>query len=158
MSEWDWLPPLLQLGEFANFDAFIDAAYDCFRADFVESKPTLLGKVVLHAGPRKPGDREDGFYHITSSTGPWGRKEDVPRCERIRYPRALIEAVPSPRVHAWRDPYRKNRLHITLPDFSYLVVLEEKRASWMLITAYPIYATHQQRGLRKRWEAGDQIC
>jgi hypothetical protein len=159
MSDADWLPELLALETFGNdLDEYYEAAYGCFCDDFVANRPTLLGKPVMPGRPGESGARET-FEHFTTSDTPWGRKLDPMRCQRVRYPLALIQAVPSDRVRAWREPHRKgHRLHITLPDFCYLVVLHERPKLYILVTAYPVFGEHKRKSLAKKCASMRRVC
>ena len=159
--EDDWLPALLLLDDYGgDWQRYIEAVYDAFVWDFVDSKPTIQAK--RFALKRHPllQDKEATFWHITSE----GAKEDerVPdlrRCERIRWPRALIEASGTAKVAEWVQERRnkqgvmEKRLVIALPDFSYLVILSDRGEYVLLWTAYVLEYENQRRKYRSEYEA-----
>lgn len=94
------LPPLLLLEDFGhNWDEYFEAIYKIFCRDFVVSKPNFEGKrFALKKHPMIKG-KEATFWHIISE----GRLEDnrlpdLRRCERIGWPRPIIEAFRTKQV------------------------------------------------------------
>jgi len=109
----------------------------------------------LKKHPRVRGYSATFWHFITEGTVPEPQREPVEeRCERIRWPRPIIDAVDSQRVRCWTNT-RKGRLRIllALPDFSYLVVLADRGDYVLPWTAYPVTQLHRQRKLRREWEA-----
>jgi hypothetical protein len=151
VSHPDWLPPLVHLEDFGgDWARYEEAIYRCFVEDFVDLQPHLGGKPVkLKAGAPLAG-KHYTFWHLISE-GPQ-EDEQVPdprRCERIRWPRAMIEAADSGKILRWPTQRRgKQRLLLALPDFSYLVVLSAHRSYYVLWTAYPVERSHRQRKLQ----------
>jgi len=151
----DWLPPLVRLDDYGGYwDRYEEALYQHFQDDFLESRPEAITKPVSIRHHPKYKGKEWAFWHLISS----GRIEqerlpDFRRCERIRWPRPLIESWGEDRVRAWeKGPKRDRRLLIALLDFSYLVVLASKRDHLVLITAYCIEQAHERRKLEREWE------
>lgn len=72
----------------------------------------------------------------------------------------MIEAVARGDARMWRATKKnakgkkKTRVHVSLPDFSHLIVLTETKQKMLLVTAYPITQKHQRGKLQKAW-AGD---
>lgn len=159
MSHPDWLPPLVCLedhgGDWQRYEA---ALYEVFRDDFVNARPSVEGQNVVYR--RRPLVRchENTFWHLISTGRPGDlRIRDRSRCERIRWPRAVIDAHPSPDVRAWRSKRGSDtNLVVALPDFSYVVILGHRRGSFLLLTAYPVERRHRRRKLRKEWEKNQQ--
>ena len=95
-----WLPPLVLLESFGgNWTEYIEEVYAQFKRDFVDSKPSFRGvRMGLKRYPMEQG-KEGTFWHMTSE----GKVEadrlpDLRRCERIGWPRTLIEKVPCDEV------------------------------------------------------------
>lgn len=152
-----WLPPLIFLHDYGgDWDAYVEVIYGHFRADFVEHRPSLNGRrCCITTAPVSAG-KEATFWHITSEGKiEEERTPDLRRCERIRWPRPLIEAFPCGRILAWRVKRGKKwRLNLAPTDFSYLVVLAELTHSVLLITAFWVEQGHQRRKLNREWETG----
>lgn len=151
----DWLPPLVLLTDFGgNWDRYLEEIYQYFWRDFVDSRPQLGGKrFALKRHPLLEG-KEATFWHLITS-GPLEdeRLPDLRRCERVRWPRALIEAVGSVRVRWWRNERQgEARVVISLTDFSYVTVLADRGSYVLLWTAYCVEQEHRREKLRKEWE------
>lgn len=150
-----WPPDLVPLaatgGDWAHY---CDRLYGEFHRDFVASRPEFMGKRVGVSRNRIIENKEAAFWHcISSGDIEDERLPDLRRCECIRWPRRLIEAVGTDRVRWWREKQgRKRRVYVALEDFSYLVVLEEMSTHCVLVTAYPIEQEHARRKLKNRCE------
>jgi len=78
---------------------------------------------------------------------------DLRRCERIRWPRAIIDALGTHRVAAWANERRGDRrVVIALPDFTYAVILADRGDYIMLWTAYSVDAAYRRKQMRAEWE------
>ena len=62
----DWLPPLVLLQEYnGDWNQYIEAVYDYFKVDFIDSKPQFHGITIrLKRYPLLDG-KEATFWHIT---------------------------------------------------------------------------------------------
>jgi len=156
----DWLPPLVLLQEYdGDWKRYIEAVYDCFKVDFIDSKPRFRNKTIrLKRYPLLDG-KEATFWHITSE----GKQEDkrVPdfrRCERIRWPRPIIEHYNDDSVRCWSNiranARRRNERRIVLwfYDEDYVVVLAARRRYMLLWAAYYVSWGHTRRKLLKDYE------
>lgn len=155
-TEPQWPPELVEMSESGNdWGRYCDALYDIFHGDFIARSTKFLGKHVTV----RPKDVASGkalrFWHVISE-GPDedARLTNLRRCECIRWPRRIIEAVGTERVKWWRERRERDlRTHVALADFSYLVVLAESPNVCVLITAYPIADGHSRKRLARRFEA-----
>lgn len=153
----DWLPPLVCLedhgSEWARYFNEVKARYA--RSLGERPWPSFEGRRVTCKRHPVLDGVEATFWHIVS-TGDGGedaRETDLRRCERIEWPRALLEAVGTDRVVVWRTRRgADDRVLIALVDFSYVVVLGDRRAYLILITAYPVDREHQRARLRREAE------
>lgn len=154
-----WLPPLVLLAEYdGEWDRFLEAVYEFFRQDFLTSRAQWNGAPVgVKRNPVEKG-KEAGFWHLISE----GRTEkeripDIRRCERIRWPRPVIEERDLGRVKCWRNRRgHEGRIVIALGDFSYVVVLAPRRGYILLWTAYCVENEHRRAKLRKEYEAAQK--
>jgi hypothetical protein len=137
-----------------DWNVYCEMLYDVFRRDFIASSTTFQGAHVTASPKRTEKGKASTFWHIISE----GREESdrlasFRRCECIGWPSPILGAAGTERVRWWRERRgRSRRVFVALPDFSYLVVLEELKSHCVLITAYPIERPHQRRNLASRYE------
>jgi hypothetical protein len=150
-----WLPPLLRLEDYGgDWESYIEAVYLGFRSDFVISCPSIQGR--RWAVKRHPlvNGREATFQHLVSvGADEEQRLPDLRRCERIRWPRAVIDALGTQRVVAWANERRRDRrVVIALPDFTYAVILADRGDHIMLWTAYVVDKAYRRKQMQAEWE------
>ena len=81
------------------------------------------------------------------------RTPDLRRCERIQWPKPVIENESDPNVKYWVAVKRgENRIHLWLEDEDYVVVLAERKRFLLLWTAYLVTRPHTERKLRREYE------
>jgi len=155
-NDTSWLPPLVHLEDFGgNWERYVSKVYAYFYEDFVRSRPTFSGTPCRIDSRREKDGRESTFWHLISegSTEP-ERRPDLRRCERIRWIRPMIEAASCNCVKWWKN-HRKGqkRIVIAIEDFSYVVVLAERRNYVLLWTAYCVEHLRRRQQLEKEYEA-----
>lgn len=154
-SSPDWLPPLVLFSEYdGNWESYLDALYALFKDDFIYSKPVFQGKQLgLKRYPLSQG-KEATFWHMTSEgSDEESRIPDFRRCERVRWPKPVIENDSDPAVKVWRNQRgRENRICLWLVQENYLVVLADRGRYILPWTAYLVEKPHQQRKLKKEFE------
>ena len=151
-----WLPPLVLFQEYnGNWERYVDILYRYFKKDFVDSSPTFRdNRLALKRHPMEQG-KEATFWHLISE----GRVEDerlpdLRRCERIRWPRPIIEHADDPLIKVWENKRKgEKRICIWFEDVEYLVVLALRKGYILLWTAYPVTRPHRKRKLQKEYEA-----
>ena len=156
MAQPPWLPDLELLqsysGNWANYE---EALYQLFLDDFVRRSTYFRGsKIALKRHPEFKG-KSATFWHITSEGKVENeRTPDLRRCERIRWPRPLIENCNDAEVKVWEE-MRNNelRVHIWLEQMDYLLVLAVRNGYYVLWTAFYIDHPHQRKKYEKRFEA-----
>ncbi len=150
MAAKDWLPSLIEFSSCGgSWDRYLEVIYAAFREDFVNSKPLFRGRRLgLKRHPEYAG-KEATFWHlITEGAVEADRTPDFRRCERIRWPRPVIENEADVEVLVWSESRgsRDNRIHLYLPNERYLVVLSDRGNYILPWTAY--YVQHEN-GHRK---------
>ena len=151
-----WLPGLVLLNDYnGNWERYLEVIYNFFTRDFVDDQPTFQGKkLALKRHPMYEG-KEATFWHIIQEGEiEEARTPDIRRCERIRWPRPVIENSNDPDVKIWeniRD--HEPRVCILLDSEDYLVVIARRQGYDLFWTAYPITWPHQKRKLIKEYEA-----
>jgi hypothetical protein len=151
-----WLPPLVQLADYeGDWNSYLQAIYTFFEQDFVKNCPSFHGmKMQLKRQPVIEG-KEATFWHIISE----GKEEkdripDFRRCERIRWPRPLIENGKEPPLKIWSNVRKgEERICLWLEEAEYLVVLAKRSGYILLWTAYTTPQPHQKRKLQIEYEA-----
>jgi hypothetical protein len=156
----EWLPEIIPLSEHGgDFPAYLRAVYRVFRRDFVSSQPVFRSRRCFCDSRRDVDGMECGFWHIITD----GRVEDerVPnmrRCERIAWPRAIIEASDSSFVRVWESDRkrpgegRQSRISLAPADFSYVVVLKPTAKAYILVTAFYVENDYQREKRRREYE------
>ncbi len=154
---YDWIPPLIMFSEYENnWKLYVQALYQCFENDFIKSTPRFRGRPL--ALKRHPiiNDKEATFWHmISQGEDEQERTPDFRRCERIRWPRPIIDHAVEPTVKIWENVRRRNekRICLWLEPYDYLVVLAERRGYLLFWTAYPIDSKHAKLKLEREYRA-----
>ncbi len=150
----EWLPPLMPLTQSdGDWLRYVDAIYAAFRADFVTDHLQFEGRRCACKRHPMIDGKEATFWHLISE----GKEEadrlpDLRRCERIRWPRSMIERSPA-NVRVWRSERPGDqRIVVALDDFSYVVVLADRGGYVILWTAYCVEQEHRRAKLRKECE------
>lgn len=151
-----WLPPLLLLSECdGDPTRYLEAVYAAFKKDFVDSSPHFRKqRIGLKRHPVIDG-KEATFWHLISEgKDEANRLPDMRRCERIRWPRPMIEAEEWSAVHCWSGMRKgEQRVYLALMDYSYLVVLAVRNGYFILWTAFCVEQQHQRRKLQQEHAA-----
>lgn len=155
----DWLPGLILFEDYnRQWNEFLEAVYSAFHGDFVAKRPLFQGVAVYTRYHPAYEGKGATFWHLISE----GKEEeeripDFRRCERIRWPRALIECNDAVRVKVWetgrgRNKQKEKRVICALEDFSYVVILALSGKHYRLITAYNVEYKNRRDRLRKEYE------
>jgi len=151
----DWLPPLVLFESFdGNWDRYLIAIYSIFQHDFVENSPSFRGKkLALKRHPLVEG-KEATFWHLISD----GKVEedrvpDMRRCERIRWPRPIIDIGAEPALKVWSNERKgEKRICLWVEECDYVVILACRKTYLLLWTAYLAQLPHQKRKLQHEYE------
>jgi hypothetical protein len=146
-----WLPELVICANIADWGAYEAELHDYYHRDFVRGGLVLDGRrVSLKRYPEMDG-LPATFWHIISSGEE--RVPDLRRCERIRWPAEIIRrASDASCVCRWdeRNHPRGHRVCLALPDFSYLVVLDDRESYVLMWTAFCVEQPHRRAKLARR--------
>ncbi len=155
MAAPDWLPDLIRIENFGGaWERYLDAIYEVFNADFVTSHPVWRGRrLALKRHPMSEG-KEATFWHmISEGDNEESREIDLRRCERIRWPRPVIERSEEPEIKVWENRRRgETRICLWLEAREYFVILADRRGYLLPWTAYPVTQAHRKRKLQKEYE------
>ena len=151
----DWLPALLLLEQYeGDWERYIEAVYQYFKTDFIDSKPQFENKSVGLKRYPLFKQKEYTFWHCTSE----GEEEqeripDIRRCERIRWPRPIIEHCDYKAIRCWCNKRSSDkRILLWFYQEDYLVVLADRKKYVLLWTAYPVIYEHTKEKLMKEYE------
>ncbi len=155
-----WLPDLILFEDYkGNWKAYIDAIYQFFHQDFVESHPSF-NKLPIFARyhPSYEGKGVTFWHLISEGNQESERTPDLRRCERIRWPKSIIEQANANNVKIWETfrPWKnqkQRRFNFSIEDFSYIVVIAETRKGFDLVTAYYVEKASRREKLRKEFES-----
>jgi hypothetical protein len=82
------------------------------------------------------------------------RIPDFRRCERIRWPRPIIEHDGDSDIKVWWNKRKgEKRICLWFKKANYLVILADRGKYILPWTAYPVKRPHRQRKLQKEYEA-----
>ena len=154
-----WLPDLITLsGSGGAWETYLEVLYARFCKDYKYSRPTFLGQTVDAKYHPNYRGKEDGFWHLITAvekgTLQKDRLPEMRRCETIAWPRAAIDACGTTQVVWWRNRRgRHKRVVIALPDFSWVVVLDERPSKFVLWTQYHVEYPKRRADLKAEWAA-----
>jgi hypothetical protein len=155
MSGLSWLPDLELFENYGgDWDRYLDALYEFFKTDFIDSQPVFRGlRLGLKRHPLSMG-KEATFWHLISE----GKDEDervidFRRCERIRWPRPTIEHANEPVIKVWENERRgEKRVCLWLESEEYLAVLAQRKGYILPWTAFLVTLPHEKRKRQKEYE------
>ena len=152
-----WLPALICLSDFGgDWNRYEEALYEVFCRDFLRARTTFGGMPVRLKRHPVMGGKEATFWHFTSEGQVEAQRlPDLRRCERIAWPKPVIErAGTDPAIKLWENERRgEKRACLWLEEEDYLVVLAIRESYVLPWTAYLVLEEHRKRKLRKEYEA-----
>lgn len=155
MQRPHWLPPLVLLSDCeGDWSKYLDALYSYFASDFLRTRPHFRGQGLgLKRHPLWEG-KEATFWHmISEGRDEATRQPDLRRCERIRWPRAIIENSNDPAVKVWETTRRnERRVCLWLEEEEYFVVLAERQGYLLPWTAYMVTRNHRKQKFQREFE------
>lgn len=161
MSEkFEWLPSRIEFDDYdGNWFRYLDVIYQVYLETLVLDRASFQGKIVLTIKEPQRDNKEETFWHIIE--GKIGNKveTDFDRCASVPWIRPTIDATREGNSNWWISSRTKKgkrrkltRLVIALNDFSYKIILNIRKANFLLITAYPISDKHTQRKIKREYE------
>ena len=153
----DWLPDVLKYSKFnGDWGKFLDEVYTIFERDFKKSRVLYMGMPLTYDSRMIDG-KEAVFWHITSKNDmDTGKREpDIRRCERITWPKPIVEHSGDKNVSIWEsqrkktNSQRQTRILIWLEHLDYIVVLAVRPRVVILVTAYCTDFESHKKKLKK---------
>jgi len=147
------LPDLILFG--GDWEQYENILYDYFKEDFIINRPKEFRglRIGLKKYPTFK-DKEATFWHfITEGKDELKRAPDFRRCERIRWPKPIIENNTADEIKVWENT-RNSKTNICLcyGDWEYLVVLRKLKNYVLPWTAYYPYTEHTKLRWKKEYE------
>jgi hypothetical protein len=158
-----WLPSLICLHDFhGDWERYEATLYEIFCRDFMKGDLAYGGLPVrLKRHPVLDG-KEATFWHLISEGSvERERLPDLRRCERIGWPRALIEQAADPCLKVWENTRKgEKRVCLWLEAEDYLLILAHRNSYVLPWTAYMVTEGHRKRKLQREYEdfCRDQKC
>ncbi|MHA1395676.1 MAG: hypothetical protein ACTSRZ_19410 [Promethearchaeota archaeon] len=154
MTPVNWLPELVLFSSYnGNWDVYVEVLYNYYSNDFIKSKPYFRGeRLRVKRHPQYQG-KDATFWHLIQEENNNSRIPNIQRCERIRWPKPIIENCDVPEIKIWENKRRgEKRICIWLEERNYLVVLAKRRNYILFWTAYPVDREHTKRKLTKEYK------
>ena len=156
MSEqFPWLPEMEPFAKYGgDWNRYEEALYSFFKQDFLDSKPVFRGtRLATKRFPISQG-KEATFWHmISEGKTEDDRTPDFSRCERIRWPKPIIEHEAELGIKVWKNQRERNtRICIWLEAENYLIILDERKDYTLFWTAYLVERDHSKQKLQREFE------
>ena len=159
-DKYDWLPPKIEFSIYkGDWFRYLEDVYLVYLKTLVWDRAAFQEKTVYTIAEPKRDDKEDTFWHIVEGKGEDKTETDFGRYACIPWVRKVIESNIPGDIAWWIEKRTKvgkrrgiERLHITLRDFSYIVVLNVLGNRYLLITAYPIKSEWDRKKYKKRFD------
>lgn len=152
----EWLPEIIELNGFqGNWDSYLDHLYNVYIKDFIKSKPTYNGTpLAVKRHPQENG-KDATFWHIISEGEIENERiPDLRRCERIAWPKPIIDNHNACALKIWKNKRKgETRVLLWFEEAEYLIVLTERNGYTLFWTAYPVIQEHSKRKLQKEFES-----
>lgn len=156
MNKPGWLPDLVFAESYGGYNNhYLEIIYEYFKQDFIETKPVFRGiSLKLKRYPLYK-DKEATFWHIISSgEDEDDRNIDIKRCERIRWPKPIIEHSDENEIKVWENKRKsETRILIWFEEIEYLVILAKREGYILFWTSYPVTIFHNKQKLIKEYMA-----
>ena len=155
MKDFSWLPPLITLGDHSGDTIYYtDTLYQTFLTQLVQQTCTLLGKPLLVSSKLEADGRHERFWHIiTDPHNPAVSDIKHPRAERMAWIKAIIDNHQRPEVLIYdRIKDGEKKVHLFIPEHSYIVILVERDTAFYLVTAFYIEYTYKLNDYRKEYQ------
>ncbi|MEJ5125821.1 hypothetical protein WH367_07155 [Comamonas sp. MYb21] len=141
-----------------EWDEYLNNIYEHYLGDIVHNKLHYQGKPINARYNPETDGKGFSFWHVISE-GQFEeeRLPDLRRCERIRWIRwAIVGAIASDAAVLVYKNHRTTKRGTTVrtiffvEEMSYVVILEERKDFFLLVSAYPVDERRAGK-LKKEW-------
>ncbi len=162
MNDCNYIPKQVFLADFnGDWNAYLEHLYEVFKQDFLTSPVVFNNKVVNIIRETIFDGKERSFWHIISDSQAGApicdnnRIPNLDRCSKLVWAKPLITDLNNCEYYkVWvqfHDKTNRNRIFIWCTNIDYLVVLEDRKSFFKLITAYPVWESKKSQ-LKKHYE------
>lgn len=144
---------------YPDLPLFIDGMHSIYSIDFLLNQITFQARnVFLKNSPSWQlfwKNYDWTFHHIVTREDKVtnDRKLDLPRAERIRFPRHYIDN--ESRLLVWnKRKGNEDKYYIADSNFEYLIILAKRQTSqnFILISAFPTDGNYYRKKLKKEYQ------
>jgi hypothetical protein len=161
MDMHTWLASIVKLETYGTWENYVKILYEIYENDFIKNQPLYNSIKVRPVGQNLENNMQITFWHIIQKAidpdkpSEKDREPDLKRCERIPWPKNIIDNHITSRLKTWIEKNRgQSRVSILCEGKShdYLVILIDKVKRVYLLTAFPIFDNITRMKYKKRWE------
>lgn len=159
----EWLPDLMLFEAYSgNWEIYLEELYKAFTNDFINAPPRWPNKRVgVKRHPEHAGKSATFWHIISTGESEQDRIPDFRRCERIKWPRPLMDEYSdnhaangcANRIIWWQNERKGETRYLLSPlDFSYVFVVADRGEFVLPWTAYYVEHTSRRRKYQKEYE------
>jgi hypothetical protein len=158
---FEWLPELLLFTDYhGDWEIYVEEIYRIFKKDFINHRVFFRGKIInIRKTPLSRG-KEITFWHLISAGNiEEERTPDLRRCERIKWPRFIIENETRREIKVWEKKHKRDlRICLLIEEEKYIIILNKRVNKSndyeyiLLLTAYHIEKKHHIRKLLNEYQ------
>lgn len=154
----------IEKNENESINDYHNRAYNIYKKEIVDSILNFKGKkVITREYPIEDG-KVQSFFHIISEQNKNGLKIRLYKNERVKFIPYISEIIKNyykcenciescSKIKVWSAPY-KNKIYRTklyLEDEDYIIILEERKEYYLLISAYVVDRLDRKEDLLKEY-------
>ena len=141
-----------------------DRAYKVFKEEILDSKLMFNGKEVRIREHPMIDNKVQSFFHIISEENKKGLKIRLYKSDRVRMIPYISEMIKNytecqicndncSKIKVWSAPFqgKQQRTKIFFEDEDYIVILEERKDYYLLISAYVVDRLDRKTDLLKEY-------
>lgn len=157
MSDPEFLPPAKQFSNnWADWADFLKGQHQIFTSDILQGGLTFKEKKICVNFTIDDG-YEETFWHITTRNkfGDGSRDPDPARAALVHWIKPVIVNFEKEGIRYWsylEGSSGKVRHYFQVLSRNYLVILEEKKKSHFLITAYVVDEAYMLKDLNNKFD------
>lgn len=149
------MPKLTTMDEFEqNWNSYLDHLYELYLGDFFYNTVKYKNLPIKTFTNLEYNGKQSTFNHITTK-GSKDRLYNSLRCERYSWIKAIIEGescIDCEDLAIWEENVKKKkRVLIWCRKTNFIIVLENRKDAYYLITAYCVIYPNKERDLRKSY-------
>jgi len=150
----DWLPPTINTN--GDWNKVLVNLYAIFTKDFIDHDCYFDSYKIMMDRRKTDSLYEEGFWHlITRNNEKTGeRVPDFPRAQRLPWCKPTIENHCDPLIRCWNFLEANGRIntYIWLEECDYMVIIQKRRNSAFLVSAFHIDGAKQRRYYQAKYE------